>query len=304
MLAASVANAAMAASIKLASQHGVPVGQILFYRGVISVVLMYSWLYKLHVPLATPHLKAHLRRGVIGFAGMITFVAAVALLPLATAVTLNYTSPVILASILLLVHRERLQPFTIVSMLGGLGGVVLLLRPTYDSSQALGGAVALLSALLGAVVALNIRALGRLAEPPPRTVLYFSVCVTIGALPFFLLSHPESLSIAGAVYVILSGVTATIGQVFQTHAYQRGHTILVSLLGYSQVVFTTLLGIVIWDQKPAMTSWLGMLLVIASGAMATLRIRSAPVPTPASAPGGPAMTPENGAKGARLYPDR
>src|SRR5262249_5226249 len=160
--------------------------------------------------LATRHLKAHVRRGVIGFMGMITYVGAIALLPLATAVTLNYTSPVMLASILLLVHRERLQPFTMVSILGGLAGIVLLLRPTYDSSQWFGGAVALSPALLAVVTALNIRALGRLEEPPARTVLYFSLCVAIGALPWFLLSHPESLSAEGACYVILSGVTATV----------------------------------------------------------------------------------------------
>jgi S-adenosylmethionine uptake transporter len=288
MLAASIAFAIMSASIKLASEHGVPVGHILFYRGAISLVLMYAWLYKLRVPLATRYLGAHLRRGVIGFLGMITYVGAIAMLPLSTAVTLNYTSPVILASMLLLIHRERLQPLTLVSMLGSLGGIVLLLRPTLDSSQWLGGVVALLSALTAAITALNIRELGRLEEPPSRTVLYFSLCVAIGALPWFLLSHPASITLTGAVYVVVAGLAATIGQVLLTHAYQRGHTILVSLLGYSQVVFTTLMGIFIWGHQPALTSWLGMLLVIVSGAVATVYVRP---PTPGRRPN-PAATPD------------
>jgi drug/metabolite transporter (DMT)-like permease len=278
MLGASLAFAAMAACIKLASQHAVPIAQIVFYRGLISLLLMYGYLSKRRVPIATPHWKAHVRRGVIGFVSMSTYVPAIALLPLATAVTLNYTSPVMLALMLLVIHRERPQPPMIASMVAGFGGIVLLLRPSYDGSQWFGGLIALVSAVTAAMTALNIRALGRLEEPPSRTVLYFSLCITIGALPWFLLSNPTSLDAEGAVYVIGSGVAATVGQMMLTHAYQRGHTLLVSLLGYSQVVFTSLLGIVIWNDRPSIISWSGMMLVIASGAAATMFARPATAP--------------------------
>jgi drug/metabolite transporter (DMT)-like permease len=218
-----------------------------------------------------------------------TYVPAIALLPLATAVTLNYTSPVMLALILLLVHRERPQRLMIASMIGGLGGIVLLLRPTYDSSQWFGGLIALVSALTAAMTALNIRALGRLGEPPSRTVLYFSLCIAVGSLPWFLLSNPGALRPAGAVYVIGAGMGATIGQLMLTHAYQRGHTMLVSLLGYSQVVFTSLLGILIWNDRPALMSWMGMILVIASGAIATMFAQPAAAPRQAGASMAPRM---------------
>lgn len=55
-----------------------------------------------------------------------------------------------------------------------------------------------------------------------------------------------------------------------TLAYQRGVTLLVSLLGYSQVVFSSLLGIMLWNARPTTQSWLGMGLVIVSGAVAAL----------------------------------
>jgi S-adenosylmethionine uptake transporter len=57
----------------------------------------------------------------------------------------------------------------------------------------------------------------------------------------------------------------------------------VSLLGYSQVVFTSIVGIVVWnDHLPAM-SWIGMALVIASGGVATMFMRPA-TPIPAAVP--------------------
>lgn len=57
-----------------------------------------------------------------------------------------------------------------------------------------------------------------------------------------------------------------------TIAYQKGHTLLVSLLG-SQVILTSTLGVLIWDDRWSSLSWLGMALVIFSGFMATRFIR-------------------------------
>ena len=269
MIGASIAFTGMAACIKLASTHGTPLGQIVFYRGLIALVLMYGYLRWLQVPMATPHWKAHALRSVAGFAGMITYIAALAMLPLATAITLNYTSPLVLGFMLLVVHRETPPPLLVVMLLSGLAGVVMLLRPTFDESQWLGAAFALASAVLGAISALNMRALGRLAEAPERTVLYFSLFITIASLPWFLASAPDSLDTQGALYIVGSGLLATLGQLMITLAYQHGQTLFISLLGYSQVIFASLLAMALWNDRLPLPSWLGMALIVASGAVAT-----------------------------------
>jgi hypothetical protein len=64
MIGASLAFTGMAACIKLAAEHDVPTGQILFYRGAVSLVLMYLFLRLRRMTLATPHWKAHAARGV------------------------------------------------------------------------------------------------------------------------------------------------------------------------------------------------------------------------------------------------
>jgi drug/metabolite transporter (DMT)-like permease len=273
MIGASLAFTGMAACIKLASGHGTPLGQIVFYRGLVSLIVMYCYLRWLRIPLATPHWKAHTLRSVAGFAGMGTYTGAISMLPLATAITLNYTSPLLLGFMLLVVHRERPHPLLVATLLSGLAGVVILLRPTFDSSQSLGAAFALVSAVLAAFSALNMRALGRLAEAPERTVLYFSLFITVASLPWFVASTPGSLDGEGALYVLGCGLLATLGQFMITLAYQQGQTLLVSLLGYSQVVFASLLAIVLWDDRLPLASWLGMALIVASGAAATFVAR-------------------------------
>ena len=276
MLAASVTFACMAATVKLASDHGVPFGQTLFYRGLISLVLTIAYMRLASVPFTTPHWKAHLQRGVAGFVGMVAYFGGITLLPLASAVTLNYTSPLFLAVMLLILHRERPALRMTVAMLGGFAGIILLLRPSYHSTQCFGVTLAIASAVTAAIAALNIRSLGQLQEPIARTVAYFSLYVTIGALPWFLLSDFTRVDLRGAAYLVAIGVFATIGQVLLTLAYQRGHTLLVSLLGYSQVIFTSLFGIALWGDHPSVSSWLAMGLIIASGVAATLFVRSPP----------------------------
>ena len=274
MLGASAAFACMAATVKLIALRGVPLGQTLFYRGAVALLLTGVYMRFSGVSFITPHWKAHLQRGVAGFVGMILYFGGIRYLPLSAAITLNYTSPLVLAGTLLVMHHERPPALMVVAMFGGFAGILLLLHPAYDSSQWFGVLLALGSSVTAVIAALNIRSLGRLDEPIVRTVAYFSLYVTIGSLPWFILSQPGQIDPGSAVYLAAMGVFATLGQVLLTLAYQRGHTQLVSLLGYSQVVFTTLLGMGLWGEHPGMSSWLAIALIILSGAAATVFMRS------------------------------
>jgi S-adenosylmethionine uptake transporter len=208
---------------------------------------------------------------------MILYFGGIRLLPLAGAVTLNYTSPLILAATLLVMHRERPPRVMMAAMLSGFAGVLLLMRPSYDSSQWFGVLLALGSAVAAVIAALNIRSLGQLKEPVARTAAYFALHTTIGAFPWFILGDFGQVDLQGAAYLVAMGVFATLGQVMLTVAYQSGHTLLVSLLGYSQVIFATLFGIVLWGEHPHLSSWLAMALIVASGIVATVFVRSAPL---------------------------
>lgn len=263
----------MAATVKLAALRGVPLGQTLLYRGLISLVLTLAYMRLTGVAFATPHWKAHLQRGTASFLGMILYFGGIRLLPLAAAITLNYTSPLLLAGTLLVKHRERPPGAMVAAILGGFAGILLLLRPNYDRSQTFGVLLALGSAVAAVVAALNIRSLGRLKEPTVRTVAYFSLYVTVGALPWFLFSDPGHLNPGDAACLVAMGVFATVGQVLLTLAYQHGHTLLVSLLGYSQVIFATLLGIALEGERPGISSWLAIALIITCGATATVVMR-------------------------------
>jgi drug/metabolite transporter (DMT)-like permease len=219
--------------------------------------------------MKTVHWQAQCLRGLIGIVGVFAYFGAVVLLPLASAITLIYTSPLLLAAVMLVQARQRPSLAVLGTLGAGFLGVLLLVQPSFTSTQWLGVTAALLSALMAVAAALHIRTLARLNEPAWRTVAWFSLFVMLAATPGYVSSHPGELSFEASISVLAMGLAGALGQVFMTFAYQRGHALLVSLLGYAQIVFTTLIGVLWWHEHPGFAAWLGIALIIGSGGVAT-----------------------------------
>jgi drug/metabolite transporter (DMT)-like permease len=94
-------------------------------------------------------------------------------LPLATAVTLNYTSAIFLAIYLALAGMADARAGMLGALAIGLVGVVLLLKPTFHADQLVGGLIGLGSGVLAGMAYFSVRELGARGEPETRTVFYF-----------------------------------------------------------------------------------------------------------------------------------
>lgn len=275
MIGASLAFAAMGVCIKLAAEHHAPLGQIVFYRCFVSLILIYIYLRVRGVSLKTRNWKAHVSRSASGIVAMVTMFAAITLLPLAAAITFQYASPLFVALILLVTGRERPQFLNIVTLSAGFAGVALLLQPNISHASMWGAVLALTSAMATAVSVLNMRILGELQEPSGRTVFYFSLFATVALLPWFIVTNPFSSTDLANLFLLLGvGTFATVGQLMITFSYQRGRTLLSANLGYTQVVFASLFGIFIWHDVLSWLSWAAVGVIVASGTGATALFRA------------------------------
>lgn len=268
MLVAGFLFALMGVFVKLGARH-FSAAELVFYRSLIGLVVIYAIVRRQRLSLATAHLRMHLWRGLSGFLALMLFFYAISTLPLATAITLNYTSPLFLALLLSLVLRRKPAWWLIAALLLGFVGVVLLLNPRFHGTDFLPRLLGLASGFLAGVAYLNVRQLGAAGEPEWRVVFYFTLVCTVGAGFWMLVHEFHGLGWRDVPLLLGLGLTATLAQLAMTRAYRLGHPLVVGSLAYSTVVFASLFGIVLWGEVLAPISWLAIALIVASGAISS-----------------------------------
>jgi len=275
MVVASLLFACMGVCVKYAAQTHSAV-EITFYRSFISLILMFCLVRLRGVPLATPHWRWQISRGVVGFVALFAYFYAITLLPLATAVTLNYTSAIFLA-IYLALAGMRLRAGILGALLVGLLGVALLLRPTLGAEQLVGGLVGLGSGVLAGMAYFSVRELGERGEPEARTVFYFSLVSSVCGGGWLLFSELHAVDLHSGLLLLGVACFATVAQLAMTRAYTRGKTLMSAALAYSTVIFSSLFGALFWGEVLDGEAWFAIGLIILSGIAATHFSRAAPV---------------------------
>ena len=283
MVLGSFFFATMAVGIKIAGES-FNTFELVFYRGVVSVIFIALVLRSRGTSLKTRVPMMHTWRSIIGVLSMLFWFYAIAHLPLATAMTLNYMSGVWVAAFIVggavLYGKTEGQGQLMATVLASFIGVVMLLRPTLEQNQLFAGLVGLLSGIGSALVYIQVTALGRIGEPEGRTVFYFSLSSAVVGAIGTLSSGMSSWSSASwpAIYWLVPiGVLASLGQWCMTRAYSRGSTLLVANLQYAGIVFAAFYSLLLFGDHIPLIGWTGMALIVASGVAATvLRTRALP----------------------------
>lgn len=263
--------AGMAASIKIASRS-LPNTTVVFFRNAAGLLALLPWLVPLGWRgLGTRHLAEHLVRGLGGLASMYCYFYALARLPLADAVLLNYCLPLFLP----MVEKAWLGepvPRGLWRALGlGFAGLLLVLRPGFGLFQP-AAVVGLLAAVFAAVAQVGVRRLTQ-TEPVTRIVFYFGAIATAGsALPLATGSWATPPPPLWGV-LLAAGVLATAGQLLLTRAYAQAPAAQVGPFIYTSVVFAGLLDWLLGGRLPDRLFFAGATLVCLAAILA-LRLKT------------------------------
>ena len=290
--------ATMSVVVKVASQW-FNSGEMVLGRGLIGIVFLWLLSRKMRVSLATKYPGMHAWRSTIGVISLGAWFYAIAHMPLATAVTLNYMSSVWVAAFLIggallawvpvpgrdgRVARPPLQGALAMTVLAGFIGVVLMLKPTVSGNEGFAGMLGLLSGLTAAFAYMQVVALSRIGEPELRTVFYFAVGSAIAgafATAATGFSGGSSWTWQHALWLLPIGLLAALGQLCMTRAYATAKTeagtLVVANLQYSGIIFAAFYSVVVFDDRIDAAGWGGMALIVVSGIAATvLRQRAVP----------------------------
>ncbi len=269
MLVAGFLFAAMGVFVKMGSAH-FGAAELAFYRSAITLIVAFAVLRWQRQSIRSAFIQSHMVRGIVGGISLIGFFYAISHLSLATALTLNYTSPIFLAIATVVVLGEKFSTWLIVAILTGFGGVALLLQPTFQEGKDGPAMIGLFSGVLAAWAYLAVRTLGRMGEPDWRVVFWFGFTAAILCCAWQLVTVARFTPVTGETWWILAavGLSGTAAQIAMTRAYRVGNTLVVGSLSYSTLVFAAILAFLVWDERLSALEWAGMAVIIASGVMA------------------------------------
>ncbi|THU02895.1 DMT family transporter [Lampropedia puyangensis] len=281
--------ATMGVCVKYASES-FSAAEMVFYRGVIGMAILALLARQQGVSLKTHHPGMHAWRSFIGVLALGAWFYALGLLPLATAMTLNYMSSVwigvfIVASALLYWRpsvgnsKPPLHVGLLLTVLMGFAGVVMMLQPSFQADQSVPAIVGLLSGMFAALAYMQVVVLARIGEPETRVVFYFAAAGMLAGGVVMLFTETHSLLTPQAWWLLPIGILAALGQLCMTRAYSTAagprNTLVVASLQYSGIVFGAIYSVLLFSEALGLWGWIGMALIVASGLAATfLRTRA------------------------------
>lgn len=264
MIAAVAAFSFMDALLKLLAARYPPM-QVAALRGATSLpftllpVLLAGRLGDLR-PRRWP---MHLLRGLLSVGVLGGFIYAVRVLSLANAYAVFLSAPLIVAALSVPVLKERINWRNWLAILVGLGGVLIMLRPSASGLNTLGALAALLGATAYAVSALAVRVLTR-TETTVSVVFW-----TIGLMTVFTaaIAAPGWVPIEPAhwEWLLALGLLAAIGQYLLTEAFRSAPPSIVTPFEYTALLWGIAIDRVVWHVSPSARMCCGGGLVIASG---------------------------------------
>ena len=268
MLVAGFLFAAAGVLVKMGSEE-FGAAELAFYRSFFMMLPALVMMATRGGSVRSAYLGTHLLRGLVGAASLIGYFYAITQLPLATAQTLNYTSPIFLAIATTVVLGERFSGWLLAAIAVGFAGVAMILQPSFAQGREGPVMIGLFSGVMASWAYLSVRTLGRLGEPDWRVVFWFgAVASAICGVWQLFAGGFHSFGVKGALILLALGISGFSAQLAMTRAYRTGNTLVVGALSYSAIVFSTIATVVLWGESLTLLVWLGMAAIIASGLLA------------------------------------
>ena len=240
-----------------------PIGQVIGLRqaATLLVLIPYVMLFSRWSELRVVDWPGQISRGVLFLIGSVFIVWSLGVLPLATAITMLFASPIFMVVLSAPLLGERIGRHRWVAVIGGFAGVLIILRPGAESFQ-----WALLLPLLAALVnALRDVLTRRLARTETSIAILFwsNIILMIGGfatLPF----GWSPVTGDAALWFVAAGIFNGSAHFCIIEALRTGEASVVAPIRYTALLWAALLGFIVWGELPEIWLWAGAAVIVAS----------------------------------------
>lgn len=263
MLLSSLSFAAMGAFVKLSGD--IPSFEKAFFRNFVSLLISIFMLTKRkQFPWGKKENRKYLLgRGILGTIGMLAYFYGIDRLILADSGMLNKTSPFFVTIFAAIFLKDKITKHQLLSLFIAMAGVMFIIKPSFNFQNSFPAIVCFSSAIFAGAAYTFVSYLSD-KEDKYTIVFYFSLISSLIALPLSMMDFhmPNYIQL---LFLLSSGITAALGQFLLTSAYKFAHAGEVSIYNYSNVIFSSILGAMLFLEIPDLYSFIGYILVIGAG---------------------------------------
>jgi len=280
MLLASICFAFMTGFVKILNQNLPPL-EVTFFRNIFGVIIIGITIWKFPIKQTGGKPFLLFFRGMMGFLALLAYFYIIAYIPLGEAVTYNKLSPIFVSIFAYIFLKEELSKWAYFAVILGFLGIILIAKPdgfSFDKYDLLG----IFSGVGAALAYTSIRELRKYYDTR-SIVLSFMGIGTVAPVILMMITpyiNAPSLDFLFAEFVMPTGIYwifiagmgffATISQFLMTKAYELSKAGIVGTISYSNIVFATIIGVMLGDSMPDIWTILGITLVISSGLLVSM----------------------------------
>ena len=255
--------------------------QLVLFRNVIGVGFIFWSVYRKPIVQTGGKLGLLIFRGFIGTLALYTFFYGISKIGLAISITYQQSYPIFLSIMAAWWFGERLKIKEWAAVIIGFVGIFLIFIPSADTSSLLlrNHLIGVSNAVMTGLAYLSIRGLSAIYDQRsiilsfmlsgiilPIISLGLGECMQVQSLDF-LINTVDPIKFSHIPVIVLLGVAALIGQLFLTKAFSYQKTGVIAAVGYSNIVFSILFGVILGDGLPDVYSFGGIGLIILCGVL-------------------------------------
>ena len=262
MILSVISFSVMDIVVKLMSSH-YPTGQLIFFRGLFGLIPILFIIPKERFGnlLKTEKIKLHLVRAFGGAFAMTFLYLGLKFLPIADAITISFAAPIFATIFSIIFLNEKVRLIRWLAIFFGLTGVIIVLKPgtelfTYYSF------FPILFCIGFATISIAIKKLSK-TEPDYLIALYFTLVLILFGLISISMGW-KKIDIADIHYLIIIGLSGSIGNIFLTKSIREADISLVTPIKYLSLVFAIIAGWLIFNEIPSALTISGAMLIILS----------------------------------------
>ena len=241
-----------------------PTMQKVFFRNFFALFIAIGSLKKSGTKFEIGDKKNHAVLFVRAFGGTIGMIGnfyALGKMNLSDALMLNKMSPFFVIVFSYIFLKEKLTRFQLLTVLGAFGGSLFIIKPSFSNVDLFPAICGFLGGMGAGLAYTCVRYLGQHGVKGPVIVAYFSGFSCLFTLPFLIFGF-KPMTLAQFLCLLGADISAAGGQFSITAAYSHAPAKEISVYDYSQLIFTTILGMIFLHQFPDKWSFVGYIIII------------------------------------------